>query len=105
MESCHLQQLSEISQMSDGDRQILYDFTRMWNLKTKQNKRANKIKQEQTHSKGNRLVVTRGKGVAGGAKWVKRVNCMEMDGNQAYGGDHFECMQMSNYIMLYTTKL
>ena len=29
----------------------------------------------------NRVVVTRGEGVGGKAKWVKRMNCMVMHGN------------------------
>ena len=48
-------------------RQILYDFTHMWNIfKNKQN--------THTHmDTENRLVVTRGKGDWGENKWIKRV--------------------------------
>lgn len=37
----------------------------------------------------NRLVVTSGEGDWGCAKWVKGINCMVMEGNQTFGGDHF----------------
>lgn len=39
----------------------------------------------------NRIMVPRGEGVwgvEGGEKWVKGINCMEMGGNQLFGGVH-----------------
>ena len=55
-----------LTEMSDRERQIPYDFTYRWNLKNKTNKR-NKTKQKQTH-RYRELVVARGKGVG---RWVK----------------------------------
>ena len=55
----------------------------------------------------NRVVVTEGKG-QGRAKWLKRVNCMVMYGNQTFGGGHaivyseveLKCGTHEIYIML-----
>ena len=56
MKSCHLQQHMEwcrgimISEMSESIRQILYDLTYMWNLKTSKNKQMNKQKKKKVDS-------------------------------------------------------
>ena len=48
---------------SDGERQILYDFIHMWNIKNKQKTQINEqTKQKQTNTE-NRVVVTRSGGV------------------------------------------
>lgn len=56
---------------SDRCRQILYDFTPMWNKKSYKQTKAKsrkKIKQKQTHR--HRVVVTRGEGMdSGGRQW------------------------------------
>ena len=52
-----------------------HDFTRMWKI----NKHMDKE---------NRLVLTRGEGVGGRAKGVKRNICMVMDGNETFGCEH-----------------
>lgn len=54
---------------------MLHDFTHMQNIKTNS---------EADH----RLVVTRGEGGGGRAKWVKEVNCKVTNGNQTCGGEH-----------------
>lgn len=54
---------------SDWKRQIPYDFTPMWNLKKQMNKqRKSRIRAINTE---NKLMVARGKGRGGWAKWMK----------------------------------
>ena len=63
---------------ADGERQILYDFIHMWNLKKNTTKQT---KQKQAHRYRIRLVVARAEVGWGWEKWVTGVNCMVMDGN------------------------
>ena len=62
-----------LSDMSDGDRHIQYDFTYMWILK--------KNKWESKNKTENKLVVIRGEGGWGEGEVHEGVRCMVMDGN------------------------
>ena len=47
-----------LSEMSDGERQILYDFTHMWNLRNKANKQRKKRERQtkkQIHNYGEQI--------------------------------------------------
>lgn len=52
----------------------------MWNIKHKK-KFFKKESKNRLIDMDNRLVVTRGEGGRGRAKWIKGVKCMVMDGN------------------------
>ena len=70
--------------MSDGKRQILYNFTHMWSLKKKPRQTKTKSNSE------NRYESVSQKGVGGG----------ESEGSQLYGDGlqlDLWCIQMSNY--------
>ena len=72
-----------LNEMSE-ERQILYDFTYMWNQKAKQ---TNKIKQRQTHRYRGQIRVTGEEGAWGAVgKMDEGVNCMVMDGNYTWWG-------------------
>ena len=69
-----------LSEMSDLERKILYDFTYMWNIKqVKQNK--NKGIDTETRV----VVIRRGRARA---KWVEGINCVVMHGNKIFGGEY-----------------
>ena len=73
--------LSEISQM---ERQVLYDFTHMWNLKKPQ--QINKQIKTKTNSHIQKIYwwLPKVQGVDGGV-----IKMVVIEGNQIFGVDHF----------------
>ena len=92
---------------SDRERWIPYDFIPIWIIKqnkTKQMKKQNKTKTNKYREQIGGY--QRGSRVERGQKWVKGVNCMVMDGNQTFGGEHTVCSIYRGWIiMLYTWNL
>jgi len=61
---------------SDREKQTLYNFTPMWNIKNFKNKRINQTKPKQTHRYREQINGYQREVGGGRVKWLKKCNCM-----------------------------